>query len=132
MKAATKVALTGAIAIVAKGRGGGQELLRLTVARKDEQPRQAILSINAYLTALATIRALHLPLVSGMAQREFQARVQSELERAVTFCVGDQARDLTVVLSRACERAAEMRARARRVGGPGLAEPNTIKKSSNS
>ena len=31
-----------------------------------------------------------------------------------------------MVLSRACERAAEMRARSRRVGGSGLTKPNTI------
>jgi len=87
MKATTKVALTRAISIVAKGRGDGQEFLRL-ISGTGEQPRPAILPIDAYLTApLATIRALHLPLVSGVAQREFQARVQSALQRAVTFRV---------------------------------------------
>src|SRR5271165_5542326 len=61
MKATTKVALTRAISIVAKGRGDGQEFLRLKISGTGEQPRQAILSIDAYLTdPLATIRALQL------------------------------------------------------------------------
>ena len=88
MKATTKVALTRAISVVAKGRGDGQEFFRLKISGAGEQPRQAILSIDAYLTdPLGTIRALQLPLVSGVAQREFQARVQSALRRAVTFRV---------------------------------------------
>ena len=85
---ATKVTLTRAISIVAKGRGGGQEFLRLKICGAGEKPRQAILSVDAYLTdPLATIRALRLPLVSGAAQREFQALVQSALQRAVAFRV---------------------------------------------
>ena len=44
---ATKVTLTRAISIVAKGRGGGQEFLRLKICGTGEKPRQAILSIDA-------------------------------------------------------------------------------------
>lgn len=88
MKTTSKASLTRAIAILAKGSDGGQEFLRLKISGACEQPRQAVLSIDAYSTdPLATIRALRLPLVSGMAQREFQARVQSELQRAATFSV---------------------------------------------
>ena len=88
MKATSKASSIPFISIVAKGRGDGQEFLRLKISGTDEQPRQVILSIDAYLTEpLATIRALRLPLVSGAAQREFQTLVQSALQRAVAFRV---------------------------------------------
>jgi len=72
MEATSKASSIPLISIVGKGCGDGQEFLRLKIRSAGELPRQAILSMDAYLRdPLATIRALQLPIVSGTAQREF-------------------------------------------------------------
>jgi hypothetical protein len=82
MEATSKASSIPLISIVGKGRGDdGQEFLRLKIRSAGELPRQAILSMDDYsLEPLDTIRALQLPIVSGTAQREFQARVRSVLQ----------------------------------------------------
>ena len=88
MTKSDKAKLTGDIAVMAKGRGDGQDFFRLEIAEAGKKPRKEILSVVEYRSnALATIAALRLPLLSGAAQREFASRLQAAFGMKATFSV---------------------------------------------
>jgi hypothetical protein len=88
MTRSDKAKLTGDIAVMAKGRGDGQDFFRLEIAEAGKKPRKEILSVGEYRSnSLVTITALRLPLLSGAAQREFASRLQAAFGMKVTFSV---------------------------------------------